>query len=202
MIFGALAALVEKKIRKFFAYSSINQMGFLLIGLVGGTPSTVQTSIIYLIIYIIMNIILFIIVLNVFEEKTFRPLIYLTDLTFYTKNSLIKALPLIVILFSMAGIPPLAGFFGKYYLFLMAFEKQFYFLVIVGMFTSMISTFYYLKIIKFLIFDVTKNVNINFKAYWCEKSQYILNFCIGSLILKIFLSPLYFEYLDLILIKK
>jgi len=148
MFFGSLYALVEKRLRKFFAYSSINQMGFLLSGLAGGVLQTIEAAVVFLIIYILTNLVLFIILLNTVDKKTRRPLLYLSDLNSFAKNNSIYAIYFAIIIFSMAGIPPLAGFFGKYFLFLTLFEQKYYSLVATGMITSVISTFYYLRIIK------------------------------------------------------
>jgi len=148
MFFGAMYALVEKRIRKFFAYSSINQMGFLLIGLCGGTIQTIEASVIFLLIYVTTNIILFIILLNTYNIYTQQPLLYLSDFQAFAKNNAIYSITIAIIVLSMAGIPPLAGFFGKYFLFLTIFEQKYYSLVLVGMFTSVISTFYYIRILK------------------------------------------------------
>jgi NADH-quinone oxidoreductase subunit N len=148
MIFGALYALVEKRLRKFFAYSSINQMGFLLMGLVGGVVQTIEASIIFLIIYIVTNLVLFIILLNTADLRTQRPLVYLSDLKSFAKSNTLYTVSFAILIFSMAGIPPLAGFFGKYFLFLSVFEQKYYSIVVVGMISSVISTFYYLRIIK------------------------------------------------------
>ena len=148
MFFGSLYALVEKRLRKFFAYSSINQMGFLLTGLAGGVLQTIEAAVVFLIIYIITNLVLFIILLNTADKKTGRPMLYLSDLNSFAKNNPLYAIYFAIIIFSMAGIPPLAGFFGKYFLFLTLFEQKYYSLVAIGMLTSIISTFYYLRIIK------------------------------------------------------
>jgi NADH-quinone oxidoreductase subunit N len=157
MLFGALYALVEKHIRKFLAYSSINQMGFILSGIVCGSIQTTEAAMIFLMIYIITNLGLFIILLNTYNIQTNRQLLYLSDFHYFAKsNLLIYSIAIAIILFSMAGIPPLAGFFGKYFLFLTVFEQKYYSLVIIGLFTSVISTFYYLKIIKWLWFEHLK----------------------------------------------
>jgi len=148
MLFGALYALVEKRLRKFIAYSSINQMGFLLMGLVGGVLQTVEASVLFLIIYVVTNLVLFIILLNTTNVATQKPMLYLSDLNSFAKNNPLYAIFFAIIIFSMAGIPPLAGFFGKYFLFLTLFEQKYYSLVIVGLITSVVSTFYYLRVIK------------------------------------------------------
>jgi len=155
MIFGALHALVEKRFRRFMAYSSINQMGFLLMGIAAGSVETTKAAMIFLIIYVITNLGLFIIVLNTSNDErggfyNNRPLLYLTDFTHFAKNNKFYSIAVAIIFFSMAGIPPLAGFFGKYFILLTVFEQDQYALVIIGLFTSVISTFYYLKIIKSL----------------------------------------------------
>jgi NADH-quinone oxidoreductase subunit N len=157
MIFGALYALVEKRLRKFFAYSSINQMGFLLMGLVGGVVQTIEASLLFLIIYVVTNLILFIILLNTQDVTTKRPMLYLSDLNSFAKNNQLYAISFATVIFSMAGIPPLAGFFGKYFLFLTLFEQKYYSLVIIGMITSIISTFYYLRIVKWFWFESLSN---------------------------------------------
>jgi len=157
MVFGALYALVEKRLRKFLAYSSINQMGFLLMGLVGGVLQTIEASVLFLIIYVVTNLVLFIILLNTSDNVTNRPLLYLSDLNSFAKHNTLYAISFTIIIFSMAGIPPLAGFFGKYFLFLALFEQKYYSLVVVGMVTSVISTFYYLRIIKWFWFEQLVN---------------------------------------------
>src|SRR5690242_14827878 len=117
MVFGSLYALVETRIRKFLAYSSINQMGFLLIGLIGGVVQTIQASLIFLIIYVITNLVLFLLLLNTYCLNTKQPMLYLIELHFLAKNNPIYSIAIAIFALSMAGIPPLAGFFGKYFLF-------------------------------------------------------------------------------------
>lgn len=156
MLCGAFYALVEKRIRKFLAYSSINQMGFLLAGITCGVVQTTEAAIIFLNIYIFMNLGLFIILLNTNNIYTNRPLLYITDFHFFAKNNAVYSIAIAIILFSMAGIPPLAGFFGKYFLFLTIFTYKYYTIVIIGLFSSLVSTFYYLRIIKWLWFEQIK----------------------------------------------
>lgn len=157
MVFGALYALVEKRIRKFIAYSSINQMGFLLMGAVPGHLDSVTSALVYILIYIAMNLVLFFILLSTSHVTTQRPLLYLSDFHFFAKNNIAYSTTLAVAVFSMAGIPPLAGFFGKYFLLLTAFSYHYYALVIIGLVSSAISTFYYLRIIKWLYFEQLEN---------------------------------------------
>jgi NADH-quinone oxidoreductase subunit N len=153
MIWGCIGALNESRIKRFVAYSSINQMGFLFIGLVCGTFESLRATVIYLFIYVIMNLGFFIILLTTKEQFTHRALTYLTDLNDYAQKNYFYTATLVIILFSMAGIPPLGGFFGKYYLFLHSFEIGHFSLVVVGMVTSVIATYYYLRIIKIMWFE-------------------------------------------------
>ena len=138
----------ERLIKRFIAYSSINQMGFLLMGLACGTFEGLRGALFYLILYALMNLGFFVLFLNTRETKTNRALTYLSDLNDYAKNHSLYSIALVIILFSMAGIPPLGGFFGKYFLFLHNIEVGNFGLIIIGMITSLIATYYYLRLIK------------------------------------------------------
>jgi NADH-quinone oxidoreductase subunit N len=164
MIVGALSALVEKRIKKFFAYSSINQMGFLLIGTTVGTADSLQAASIYLVLYTIMNVGWFVILLSTFEVQTKRPLMFLSDLTYVAKNNMKSMVLFLFILFSMAGLPPLGGFFGKFYLLLEASTQNYYSLVLVGLITTLISTYYYLCLVKHILFDFVDATSISYQT--------------------------------------
>jgi NADH-quinone oxidoreductase subunit N len=125
-------------------------MGFLFMGLACGTFEGLRAALIYLLLYIVMNLGFFILFLNTREEKTSRSLTYLSDFNDYAQNHYLYSTTLVIILFSMAGIPPLGGFFGKYFLFLHSFEVGHILLVVIGMVTSLIATYYYLRIIKIM----------------------------------------------------
>jgi NADH-quinone oxidoreductase subunit N len=137
-------------VKRFVAYSSINQMGFLLMGLASGTLEGIRASLIYLLLYVLMNLGFFIIFLTTKDLETKRYLTYITDFNLFAQKNYLYSISLVIILFSMAGIPPLGGFFGKYYLFLHSFEVGHIILVITGMATSVIATYYYLRIIKIM----------------------------------------------------
>jgi NADH-quinone oxidoreductase subunit N len=132
------------------AYSSINQMGFLLMGLACGTFEGFRAALIYLLLYVIMNAGFFLLFLCTKEKTLNKPLTYLTDFNDFAQNNYVFSVGLVVILFSMAGIPPLGGFFGKYFIFLHSFETGHIGLVVVGMITSVIGAYYYLRIIKIM----------------------------------------------------
>jgi NADH-quinone oxidoreductase subunit N len=153
MIWGCLGALGEQIVKRFIAYSSINQMGFLFMGLACGTFEGIRASLIYLLLYVLMNLGFFLLFLTTKDQKTNRYLTYLTDFNDYAQNNYLMSVTFVIILFSMAGIPPLGGFFGKYYLFLHSFEVGHILLVIIGMVTSLIATYYYLRIIKIMWFE-------------------------------------------------
>jgi NADH-quinone oxidoreductase subunit N len=125
-------------------------MGFLFMGLASGTFEGFRAALLYLILYILMNLGFFILFLTTQEKKTDCSFIFLADLKDYADNHYFYSICLIVLFFSMAGIPPLGGFFGKYFLFLHSFEVGHYLLVVVGMITSVIATYYYLRIIKIM----------------------------------------------------
>ena len=125
-------------------------MGFLFMGLACGTFEGLRASLLYLLLYILMNLGFFILFLNTKEKKTNRAMLYLSDFHDYAKDNYLYSVTFVIILFSMAGIPPLGGFFGKYFLFLHSFETGHYLLVIIGMITSLIATYYYLRIIKIM----------------------------------------------------
>jgi len=151
MILGAFAAIGQSNIKRLMAYSSIGHMGYALAGLAPGTSSGIQSTIIYLTIYLVMNLGAFgcIFVLkreNVFYEK-------INDLSGLSKNHPMLALSFLIILFSLAGIPPLAGFFAKFYIFMAVIEVKMYALAIIGLVTTVVSAFYYLRIIKVIYFD-------------------------------------------------
>lgn len=195
MVWGCFGALVEKSFKKFIAFSSINQMGFLLIGLATGSSEGIRASLIYLLIYVIMNLGVFLIFLNTSEKNTERNINYLTDLAYFAKNNWLYSIALVIILFSMAGIPPLAGFFGKYYLLLSAFEKEMYSLVFTGMFCSLVSTYYYLRIIKIMWFEEQpEEIPVIFETTIDKNNQYFFNTLQIALVQFIFWNDMIFEY--------
>ena len=151
MILGAVAAIGQKNLKRLIAYSSISHMGYALAGLTTGTNQGVQSSIIYLIIYLIMNLAFFCCLFMLKRNDKFFENI--EDLSGLSKKHPILALSFLIILFSLAGIPPLAGFFAKFYVFMSVIEKEMYFLAIVGLLATVIAAFYYLRIIKIIYFD-------------------------------------------------
>ncbi len=154
MLFGAIAAIGQKNLKRLIAYSSIGHMGYALAGLAVGTNSGIQNSIIYICIYIIMNLGVFCCLFVMKREDKFYD--DLDDLSGLSKNHPIVSFSLLILLFSLAGIPPMAGFFAKFYIFISVIEESMYFLAIIGLLSTVISAFYYLKIIKIIYFDKPK----------------------------------------------
>jgi len=151
MAYGAFAAIRQTNIKRLMAYSSIGHMGFALVGLAAGTEGGVQAVLIYLLIYVVMNIGTFAAILTMRVKG--QMVEGIEDLAGLGRNNPMLALVLAVLLFSLAGIPPLAGFFGKFYVFLAAIEEELYTLAILGVLSSVVGAFYYLRIIKVVYFD-------------------------------------------------
>ena len=154
MLFGAIAAIGQKNIKRLAAYSSIGHIGYVLAGLATGTNEGIQSSVMYISIYIIMNLGLFSCLLMMKRNNEYYEDI--DDLSGLSKNHPLLSLSLLIILFSLAGIPPMAGFFAKFYIFKTVIEQSMYFLAIVGLLSTVIAAFYYLRIIKIIYFDKEK----------------------------------------------
>ncbi len=168
MLFGAIAAIGQKNLKRLIAYSSISHIGYALAGLATGSNDGIQSSVIYITIYIIMNLGFFSCLLmmkrnNVYYEK-------IEDLSGLSKNHPLLSLSLLVILFSLAGIPPLAGFFAKFYIFKSVIEQSMYFLAIVGLLSTVVAAFYYLRIIKIMYFDEEKESYDKDHGLWLKFS--------------------------------
>ena len=154
MIFGAVAAIGQKNLKRLIAYSSIGHMGYALAGLCVGTNQGIQSSILYISIYIVMNLGFFSCLFMLKRNNTYFENI--DDLSGLSKNHPLISLSLMVVLFSLAGIPPLAGFFAKFYIFKAILDQSMYYLAIIGLLTTVIAAFYYLRIIKIMYFDLEK----------------------------------------------
>ena len=151
MVFGAFAAIRQTNIKRLMAYSSIGHMGFALVGLAAGTEKGLQGVLIYLSIYLVMNIGAFAAILTMRVKGTMVESI--DDLAGLSRTSPMMALGIAIFMFSLAGIPPLAGFFGKFYVFIAAVEADLMVLAIVGVLASVVGAFYYVRIVKIMYFD-------------------------------------------------
>ncbi len=179
MILGAVSAIGQSNIKRLMAYSSIGHMGYALAGLATGTTGGIHSTIIYLTIYLVMNLGAFACIFMMKRENTYYENI--DELSGLSRNHPMIALSFLIILFSLAGIPPLAGFFAKFYIFMSVIEAQMYPLAIIGLLTTVISAFYYLRIIKIIYFDkpkesFQKNYNWGLKISLILSSLLILTY--------------------------
>jgi NADH-quinone oxidoreductase subunit N len=150
MYLGAVAAIGQRDIKRLMAYSSIAHMGFALIGLSVGTAYGVQATLIYMAIYVTMNVGTFAFILSM--ERDGRPVSDIAGLNQFAKKEPLKALAMLVLLFSLAGVPPMVGFFGKFYVLKAAVDAGMVWLAVAGAIASVIGAFYYLRLVYFMYF--------------------------------------------------
>lgn len=150
MFLGAVAAIGQRDIKRLMAYSSIAHMGFALMGLAAGTAFGVQAMLIYLAIYVTMNIGTFAFILSM--ERDGRPVTDIQSLRMYSKSQPLRALAMLVLMFSLAGVPPMVGFFGKFYVLRAAYDAGLGWLAVAGVVASVIGAFYYLRIVYYMYF--------------------------------------------------
>ncbi len=177
MLFGAIAAIGQKNLKRLVAYSSIGHMGYALAGISTGTNQGIQSSITYISIYLFMNLAFFSCLFMLRRDEKYYENI--EDLSGLSKNHPILSFSFLIVLFSLAGIPPLAGFFAKFYIFSAVIEQSMYFLAITGLLSTVIAAFYYLRLIKIIYFDSEKekyesNHNIGLKISLVFSSIFIL----------------------------
>ena len=163
MILGAVAAIGQKNIKRLMAYSSIGHMGYAIAGIAAGTINGVKSTLVYISIYLVMNIGIFACILLM--KRGGKYIEEIDELSGASKNHPLMSLALLIILFSLAGIPPLAGFFAKFYIFMAVIESEMYILAIVGLVTTVVSAFYYIRIIKIMYFDEAKKPFEKFVDY-------------------------------------
>ncbi len=150
MFVGSIAAIGQTNIKRLMAYSSIGHMGFAIMGLAAGTEAGVTNMLIYMVVYVATNIGVFAFILNM--EKDGRAVTDISALSLYSKVAPGRALALLVLMFSLAGIPPLVGFFAKLYVLQAAFDAGLAWLAIAAVIASVISAYYYLRIIYLMYF--------------------------------------------------
>ena len=151
MALGSFAAIGQRNIKRLMAYSSIGHMGYALVGLAAGTAEGVQGVIVYLAIYLVMTLGMFAVILAMRRDG--KMVEQIDQLSGLSRTNPLMALAMAVLLFSLAGIPPLAGFFAKFYVFLAAIESGLYVLAVIGVLLSVVGAFYYLRIVKIMYFD-------------------------------------------------
>jgi len=183
MILGGVAAIGQKNIKRLLAYSSIGHIGYALAGVATGVISGYESAIVYIAIYVVMNIGAFSCLYLLKKDGEYKENI--SDLSGISKKHPVLAISFLIILFSLAGIPPLGGFFAKFYVFTAVVEQKMYTLAIIGLLTTVISAFYYLKIIKTIYFDDSV---ISFDVAKNKFAQFSI-FISCSILLTFFLYP-------------
>lgn len=150
MFLGAIAAIGQTDIKRLMAYSSIAHMGFALMGLAAGTAKGVEAMLVYMVIYVTMNIGTFAFILIMTRDG--KPVTDISSLNMYSRHQPARALAVLVLLFSLAGVPPLLGFFGKLAVLQAAVQADMAWLAIAGVVASVIGAFYYLRIVYLMYF--------------------------------------------------
>ncbi|NBR39699.1 MAG: NADH-quinone oxidoreductase subunit NuoN [Alphaproteobacteria bacterium] len=153
MFIGAGGAIMQTDIKRLMAYSSIAHMGYALVGIASGITSGISAVMVYMVIYVISSIGVFALILSL--KRDGRAVTKIEDMAGMSRSHPVYALAMMVLMFSMAGIPPLAGFFGKWYVFLAVVEAGLVPLAVIGVVMSVIGAFYYLRIIKIMYFEET-----------------------------------------------
>ncbi len=196
MLIGSLGAIKQVRIKRFIAYTSINQVGFIFLGLASCNLTGLTASIIYLIIYSVMGVSFFTILLNTEHIITKKNMIYLSDLYCYSFYNFKSSQHLVLTILSMAGLPPFGGFIGKLFLYFSIMEARLDFIIIFSLVLSIISVYYYLSFVRYVWFEKYKVL----KLYYTQNEQkivFLLNTC--SFFLLIF--GLIFPYLFSIFFK-
>ncbi|MCR8723290.1 NADH-quinone oxidoreductase subunit NuoN [Frigidibacter sp. ROC022] len=150
MFLGAIAGIGQTNIKRLMAYSSISHMGFAMMGLAAGTQTGVQAMLVYMTIYVTMNIGTFAFILSMSRDG--QPVTEIASLNMFSKREPLKALAMLVLLFSLAGVPPLVGFFGKWWVLKAAVDANLFWLAVGGVVASVIGAFYYLRIVYYMYF--------------------------------------------------
>ena len=168
MLLGSFAAIGQRSIKRLMAYSSIGHMGYALIGLAVGTAEGIRGVLVYMITYVFMSIGVFAVIIAM--RRRGRSLEQISDLSGLAGTDPMMALVMAIFMFSMAGIPPFSGFFGKLYVFLPAVQSGYWTLAVIGVLTSVVGAFYYLRVIKVMYFDAsepafdTRHASVSFVA--------------------------------------
>jgi NADH-quinone oxidoreductase subunit N len=151
MVLGAFAAIAQQSIKRLMAYSSIGHVGYALIGLAAGTANGIRGVLVYMTIYLFMTVGTFAVILCM--RRNGRMLEGISDLAGLSRSQPGLALALAIFMFALSGIPPTAGFFAKLYVFLAAIDAKLTGLAVIGVVTSVVSAFYYLRVVRVMYFD-------------------------------------------------
>ena len=186
MFWGSIAAIAQTSNKRLLAYSSIGHVGYILMGLASSNAAGIKGAVIYVLIYVLMNIAIFTIILSLkFKDNYIEKI---SDLSGISKVKPIFSICITITMLSMAGIPPFAGFFGKFYIFIAALEAKLFYLAILGALFSVVSAFYYVRIIKIMYFDDLEI--LNYQSNISTKASLILFFSILTITMFIFYPSL------------
>ena len=188
MLLGAFAAINQRNIKRLMAYSSIGHVGYMLIGLaaIGDAPTGIGGILIYLAIYLFMNIGTFAVILCM--RRNGRAVEAIDDLAGLSRAQPGLALALAIFMFSMAGIPPLGGFFAKFYIFMSAIDSHLYVLAVIGVVTSVVAAYYYIRIVKIMYFD--EPAAAFDRPIGAEMQAVLVATAVAILFFAVFLSPI------------
>jgi NADH-quinone oxidoreductase subunit N len=189
MTIGNLFALRQNNMKRFLAFSSIAQAGFILLGLMGRSDLGMATVVYFVLIYVFTNLAAFGVV-SAIAVKTGKEDI--TDYNGLYRTNPKLSLTMMLALFSLAGIPPVAGFFGKFFLFTSAASQGFYILVLIAVLNATISLYYYLRVVKAMFIDKSENPIAYFKSDWSTRISLLV--CIAGIFVIGFASPVW-EYI-------
>jgi NADH-quinone oxidoreductase subunit N len=170
MIVGAFGAFMQVRIKRFIAYASISQVGFIFLGIASCNLTGLIASLIYLILYSVMSLGFFTLLLNSNHIITGRNMLYLSDLYCFCLYNIESSEHLVLIILSMAGLPPLGGFVGKLFLYFSVMEARLDLTILFSLFLSIVSVYYYLSFVRYLWFEKYKVL----KLYYYKK-EIILN---------------------------
>jgi NADH-quinone oxidoreductase subunit N len=179
MLLGAFAGMWQTDFKRLMAYSSIGHVGYMLIGVVSGSEFGIRGVLYYLAIYLFMNIGAFAVMISLRNNN--KPVSHLSDLSGLSQGQPLHAAMLAIFMFSMAGIPPLAGFFSKFYIFVAAIDANLYVLAVIGVLSSVVSAFYYIRIVKLIYFDQERHAldvvsSLGLKAVMLVSTIFVLGF--------------------------
>jgi NADH:ubiquinone oxidoreductase subunit 2 (subunit N) len=185
ILIGFINAMFQFKIKRFFAYSSIFTIGFLILILVQGNIDSFFVVFFYLLCYSVTLMSFFFLLLHI-RLRFFKEFFYLYELSYVLKSNVIISIFFVILFFSFAGVPPLIGFFSKFYLFLFLINNYNFFIVFIVFICGVISSFYYVRIIRILLFN---NLKIYNKFYIID-----LSYCIFYLLILNIIFFLFFDF--------
>ena len=183
LLLGSLGALYQIKIKRFLAYSSISHMGFILIALAIMSIESFYSLIFYIIIYMFLSICIFSIILNIRKYTNFLKFKKINDLILLLKSNNSIAIIFVLILFSLAGIPPLVGFYSKLYIFIIGIQTKYYLIIIFAALISVLSAMYYIRLIKIIYFKQYFIFTFLFQISWHSSLIIALSFLINFIFL-------------------